>query len=276
MAMNIRPFIMNGRIVSNLALRSAHYLMTLELPPDFIAPLPGQFVMMRLQDRRDLLLARPFSISGYECDARGTRIEILYRISGLGTRMFSRLACGQNVNIAGPFGRAFHISDDIKNVILVAGGIGIAPLRYLMAFLKKRDAACGRRVDLFMGARTADEMPDLQVIQPQCDDLLVCTDDCSMGQAGFVTESLKKAMHAYPAGDSLICACGPVGMMRHLSEIMDGHSISCQVSLEERMACGIGACLGCAVAVRDQNGEKIYRRVCRDGPVFELKDILWE
>lgn len=273
---DMRQFILNARVVSNTAAQAGHYLMSLRLPPAFETPLPGQFVMIRLKDRTDMLLARPFSVSGFERDAQGSRIEILYRVAGRGTRLFSQLDSGHNLDIGGPLGRPFEIPPDVKNLILVSGGVGVAPLRYLLAGLQTQRTICAPRIDFYMGAKTADELPDPDAMRSWCDDLRICTDDCTMGHPGRVTEPLEKELESYSPTDTLICACGPLGMIRRLSEILARHPIPCQVSLEERMACGIGACLGCAVAVRGQNGERLYQRVCREGPVFHLRDILWE
>lgn len=272
----MRQFILSGRIALNREMRGGHYLMSLSVPSDFDTPLPGQFVMIRLKDRKDLLLARPFSVSGFERDAGGGRIEILYRVVGQGTRLLAELGTGCNLEISGPLGRPFDIPPEIKNVILVAGGVGVAPLRYLLAGLQTQRAMCAPRIDFYMGAKTADELPDPDAMRSWCDELRICTDDCTMGHPGRVTEPLEKVLESYSPTDTLICACGPLGMIRRLSEILALHPIPCQVSLEERMACGIGACLGCAVAVRGQNGERLYQRVCREGPVFHLRDILWE
>jgi dihydroorotate dehydrogenase electron transfer subunit len=269
-------FIMSGSVLSNREVRDGHFLMSLRLPPEFASPLPGQFAMIRLKSRKDLLLGRPFSISGFDRHERHVQIEILYRIAGQGTRLFSQLQVGDYVELLGPLGHPFEIPPGTKQVILVSGGIGIAPIRYLLAYLrtKRFDPAPG--IDLFMGAKTGDELLELENIRPSCDSLQVCTDDCSVGHHGFVTEPLEKKLKDYPLKEALICACGPLGMIRRLSELLTQHPVDCQVSLEERMACGLGACLGCAVAVRGQKGERQYQRVCREGPVFNLKDILWE
>jgi len=269
-------FVMGGLIESNAEVRDGHYLMSLRLPLSFVLPLPGQFVMVRLKGRNDMLLARPFSVSGFHRDAQDVRIEILYRVAGQATRLFAKLGIGEEMDISGPLGRPFEIPPGINNVILVAGGIGIAPLRYLLACLRAQGSERAFRIDFFMGAKTVDELLGVETIRCLCDNLQVCTDDCSMGHPGLVTEPLEQAIKSYPLNDTLICACGPLGMIRRLSEILSQYPLVCQVSLEERMACGLGACLGCAVAVRGDNGERQYQRVCKEGPVFNLRDILWD
>jgi len=269
-------FVMMGSVESNREVQDGHFLMSVRLPPAFATPLPGQFILIHLKNRGDILLGRPFSISGFHRHAHSVEIEILYRIAGQGTRLFSRLRAGDDLDILGPLGRPFEIPMGIKNVILVSGGIGIAPIRYLLTSIRAMESERALRTDVYMGAKTVDELLDLEAVRLLCDELQVCTDDCSMGHPGLVTEPLEKVLKSYSLKDTLVCACGPLGMIRRLSEILTQHPLACQVSLEERMACGVGACLGCAVAVRGENGEKQYQRVCREGPVFNLGDILWE
>ena len=269
-------FIMQGSVLSNREVQDGHFLMSLRLPPLFATPLPGQFVMIRLKNRKDLLLGRPFSVSGFHRHEEHVQIEILYRIAGQGTSLFAKLRTGDQVDLLGPLGHSFEIPRSTKKVILVSGGIGIAPIRYLLACLRSKRFDRTPSVDLFMGAKTLHELLELESIRSSCDSLKVCTDDCSMGHHGPVTEPLEKALKHYPLKNTLICACGPLGMIRRLSELLAQHPVPCQVSLEERMACGLGACLGCAIAVRGENGERQYQRVCHEGPVFNLRDILWE
>lgn len=272
----MRQFMMEGLIDSNTEIGRGHHLMTLRLPAWFDPPLPGQFVMVRLKDRTDILLARPFSVSGFKRRSQDVLIEILYRVAGRGTHQLAKLGSGGLVDVSGPLGRAFEIPPHMNNIIVVAGGIGIAPLRYLLACLREQGGDRALRIDFYVGAKTAGELFELEATRCLCDLLQVCTDDCSTGHPGPVTEPLEHAIQSYPRNDTLICACGPLAMIRRLSEILEQHPVACQVSLEERMACGLGACLGCAVAVRGQNGERQYRRVCREGPVFGLQEILWD
>jgi len=269
-------FIMRGSVESNGEVREGHFLMSVRLPLAFATPFPGQFIMIRLKDRQDILLGRPLSISGFHRHAHHVQVEILYRVAGQGTRLFARLRPGDDVDILGPLGHPFEVPMDIKQLIIVSGGLGIAPMRYLVAFMQTRGSECIPRIDFYMGAKTVDELMEMENIRPYCDELQVCTDDCSMGHPGLVTEPLERKLTAYPLKGTLVCACGPVGMIRRLSEILALHPVDCQVSLEERMACGLGACLGCAVAVRGQDGEKQYQRVCQEGPVFNLRDLIWE
>jgi len=268
--------VMNATVLSNREVKEGCRLMSLLLPPSFALPFPGQFIMIRMKDRQEPLLARPLSISGFRRLREQVQVELLYRIAGRGTHLFARLGKGEKVDVSGPFGHPFEIQEETRNIILVSGGIGIAPIRYLLSWLQASGSDFKGKIDVFMGAKTAGELLDAETTRSFCEDLHICTDDGSMGHPGFVTDFLEKRLASYPPGDTLICACGPAGMIRHLSEIVARYPVACQVSLEERMACGHGACLGCAVAIRGRNGEKQFQRVCREGPVFDIRDILWE
>jgi dihydroorotate dehydrogenase electron transfer subunit len=269
-------FMIKGSVEANREVCDGHFLMSVHLPSAFATPLPGQFIMLRLRDRQDILLGRPFSISGFRRHPHHVRIEILYRVAGRGTRLIARLKPGDEMDISGPLGHPFEVPVEIEQLILVSGGLGIAPMRYLLAFMQTREAARRPRIDFYMGAKTVGELTEMETIRPLCDELQVCTEDCTMGHSGLVTEPLESRIKAYPLVNTLVCACGPMGMIRRLSEILEQHPVDCQVSLEERMACGLGACLGCAVAVRGQDGNKQYQRACHEGPVFNLQDLIWE
>jgi dihydroorotate dehydrogenase electron transfer subunit len=265
-----------GKVLSNREMMKGHLLMSVRLPRTFDAPLPGQFVMIHLRDRKDILLGRPFSIYGIQYHKSSVILEILYRVVGEGTYSLSLLKRGAEVEILGPLGRPFEVNRRIKNIVLVAGGLGIAPIRFLLEYLKTGIFEFQARIRFYMGAKTAGELVELDRLEPLCEDINVCTDDCSRGYHGFVTEPLEKDLKSFPIADTMIYACGPAAMIRRLAGLLEDHPVPCQVSLEERMACGLGACLGCAIAVRGQDGERQYKRVCKDGPVFDIRDILWD
>jgi len=265
-----------GRVVSNREIVQGHLVMTIRLPRAFGEPLPGQFVMLRPKERGALLLGRPFSVYDFQPGRRSVTLGILYRVAGEGTRALSLRRRGDDVEILGPLGRPFDVSRHSGNIVLVAGGIGIAPIRFLLEHLRKNHAEARSRISLYAGAKTASALIGLEALEPFCKDVHVCTDDCSMGHHGLVTEPLEKNLGSFPADDTTVYACGPVGMIRELAGLLRDHPVPCQVSLEERMACGVGACLGCAVAVRGPDGGRQYRRVCREGPVFDIREILWD
>ena len=265
-----------GRVISNREIGMGNRVMAIRLPRALGEPLPGQFVMLRPKERGERLLGRPFSVYDFQPGRGSATLGILFRVAGEGTRALSLLRRGDEMEILGPLGRPFDLSLRRGNIVLVAGGIGIAPIRFLLEHLKKIPVEERPGISLYAGAKTAGELIGLEGLEPFCRDVHVCTDDCSRGSQGLVTEPLEKDLASFPADDTAIYACGPVGMIRELARLLRHHPVPCQVSLEERMACGVGACLGCAVAVRGPDGARQYRRVCCEGPVFDIRDILWD
>lgn len=269
------PSIAIGQVVENRGVAPGHFLLTLRLPISFAMPLPGQFVMIRDPDRGEPLLPRPISIYGFQRKGDHAILNLLCRIAGRGTSLFSRLDPGSNLTVLGPLGHGFAIDHDVRQLLLVAGGIGAAPLAYLLqegALPKAKDGK--RRVTAYLGAGTAEFLTGLNRFRDFCD-LRIATDDGSCGHHGTVTELLAADLDGYDTKSTLILACGPGAMFRSMALLLRNSRIRCQVSLEERMACGVGACLGCAVAVKEGEGRTGYRRVCKDGPVFDIGEILW-
>jgi len=216
---------------------------------------PGQFLHLQAPGCA-ALLRRPFSIH----DVSGDIVSILYRIAGAGTQLLSRSRKGQRLDVIGPLGKPFLIDRDRRHHIVIAGGIGIAPLQFLLRRLR----AARLSPLLFYGCTTKDDiMPHLDVKK------VTATDDGSCGAKGYITAALQRQMARFPGAQ--LYACGPWPMLRAVARIAAQHRLSCQVSLESFMACGVGACQGCVV--RTAAG---YRTVCHDGPVFDGADIDWQ
>ena len=232
---------------------------------------PGQFIMLRIGPDLDPLLRRPFSLLGLirEQD-RVTGIEILYRVVGKGTDRLSRCRQGDRLSVIGPLGSAFLVPETCRQLVLVAGGIGVPPIRFLAQSLLDQDGGLDRCL-VFVGGRTKDDLVCITEFDLPGFLLDISTDDGSQGNAGMVTRSLEKTLDA--GGADLICACGPHGMLQAVAAIAMQRRIACQVSIEAMMACGMGACLGCAVAVKDDDAR--YRHVCVDGPVFDAYRLAW-
>ena len=259
--------------MANRSVTPGHFLLTIALPCPFATPYPGQFVMLRETGRMDLLLSRPLSVFGFTRHNDGVILDLLYRVAGRGTGLLATLLEGHSLTVLGPLGKGFSILPGSRRILFVAGGVGVAPLVYLLraAFLSKAGFSPSRR--FYLGARSADLLAGLEQLEGICD-LDLCTDDGSRGHHGPVTDLLQRDLDADDAdGEIIIYACGPMPMLYALSRVLAGRSIPCQISLEERMACGLGACLGCAVKTVGISGEKRYRRVCYDGPVFDLREI---
>jgi dihydroorotate dehydrogenase electron transfer subunit len=231
---------------------------------------PGQFVMIKPKSAAEPLLPRPISIHRVQ---KGL-IELLVRVAGEGTRRISEMRPGEVLEVKGPLGRGFQV-DPLKLPLLVAGGMGAAPLLFLAEGLARRGAGEKRRAPiLFIGGRTKTELLALQDFRRNGVKVLAATEDGSFGKKGVVTDLLKTYLGTRSSA-AVLYACGPAGMLKAVAALAGRRGLPCQVSLEERMACGMGACLGCAVARRQEGGPD-YAKVCQDGPVFEAGEIDWD
>ena len=263
-----------GTVLSNEAAGENFYWMRVRVAPLFETPVPGQFVMLRIAGLNEPFLSRPLSVYAFSRRGHDASVQFLYQAVGKGTQILAGLMRGSQVEINGPLGKGFRISDLRKNVVLIAGGIGIAPLSNLLETLAGRKSVSS--VTLYAGARERTALVGLQRAKRYCGRLCVCTDDGSAGRKGLVTEIFRRDMKKFKPEDTSIFACGPPAMLRALSEMLPKGEFDCQVSLEEKMACGTGACMGCAVAVKGADGAVAYRRVCADGPVFDPAEIVWD
>jgi dihydroorotate dehydrogenase electron transfer subunit len=227
---------------------------------------PGQFVMIQVHESTDPLLRRPISLSGAGDDT----VELLFQVTGRGTQLMADWEPGRSVNLLGPLGNGFTIPDTIKAAVLVAGGIGAAPLLYLA---KQLAGYIALQREFFFGAKTGQERALVEgyLLNEDFQYVFVSEDGTTEFQ-GFVTEAFagRLCRNKIDSAGTCIFSCGPEPMLRRVSELAYAHNMPCQVSLEAHMACGVGACLGCVRATVDG-----YKRVCADGPVFHSKDIVW-
>ena len=216
---------------------------------------PGQFISVYSNDDSKLL-PRPISIC--EIDKENGSLRIVYRVVGYGTKEFSGCKAGDTLEIMGPLGNGYTLKKN--KAILVAGGIGVPPL-----FGAARQ--CGKNATVAVGFRNKNFVILEDDFRAAGCDLRIATDDGSYGHHGLVIDLIQDV---HP---DKIFACGPKVMLRAVTEFAKAHNIPCEISLEERMACGIGACLGCAVELYDENGETYMGHVCKDGPVFDAKEV---
>ena len=259
---------MQVRITSNEQVAPYAYKMILAAPAIAKAAKPGQFVMARATDSCQPLLRRPFGVHS----VKGNSIEILYEIIGEGTKILSQKKPGGLLDIIGPLGNGFIFTKGSGTFvnILVAGGMGVAPLIFLAEKLMERKTQSGKRkVLVLLGAKTKSHLLCEKEFKALGCDVRVATDDGSKGHKGFITEILNNSINSKNSTNS-ICACGPNPMLKAVAKIARDRNITAQVSLEEHMACGIGACLGCIV-----NTKQGQKRVCKDGPIFNITDIAW-
>jgi dihydroorotate dehydrogenase electron transfer subunit len=224
---------------------------------------PGQFVMVRVGSGKDPLLRRPFSIHRVGLDGS---VQIYFKVVGRGTAMLASAREGDELSILGPLGNGFRLTD--TPACLVGGGLGIAPMLFLADRLSSREA--DRGLDrIILGGRTSAEVEPLVAdFETTGIAITAATDDGSFGQHGFVTAAF--ATLCFPENCTVYC-CGPEPMMASMALLSREKKLSCQVSVESVMACGMGACLGCSRPAR--NGE--YVHVCLDGPVFDAEDMAW-
>ena len=228
----------------------------------------GQFVSLFSADA-SRLLPRPVSVC--EADPGEGTIRLVYRIAGEGTREFSELKAGDRISVMGPLGNGFPVEmAQGKRVLLVGGGIGIPPMlsaaRAMLDPGKKDQPA---QVTFAVGYRSDDTylLEELKALAP----VMVSTDDGSLGVRGNVVDAIRgEALTA-----DLIFACGPLPMLRGVKALAEDMGVPCFISMEERMACGVGVCLGCVTktTVTDEHSNVRNRRVCRDGPVFDAKEV---
>ncbi len=239
----------------------------LELTAEEIARevFPGQFVQVRTSRSTDPFLRRTVSVFG--ADRLHGRIQLLVEIVGPGTEMLCTLNCGSNLNIIGPLGNSFNMAMAEKRPVwLVAGGIGAAPLIFLANELHQAGVP---EVTFFMGARQTRGLMGIERFLQGDTALEISTEDGSAGYHGFIIGLVEQRLRE--ESPAVIYACGPAGLLEKVAEFAVHAGCHAQVSLEERMACGLGACYGCAVTLK--NGR--MARVCHDGPVFESGAIAW-
>jgi len=268
-----------GQVLTAVILRQqevlpGHFLMTLSCTPGMAQPpLPGQFVMIRRMGEEHPFLFRPFSIHFSSSPHGEDRLDLFYRVAGRGTEIFSRMKTGEKLALIGPLGRGFAVLPEKKTLLLVGGGMGIAPLYYLATALGDRLEKGEASLTAYFGCRNADFLPALKKFEPLCSSLRISTDDGSYGYRGTVVELIGRDLYQYDPAGTVIYGCGPRPMLKGLSALGRKYGMAGQVSVEERMACGVGACLGCVAPVKTADGNTAYVRVCREGPVFDFDEF---
>jgi dihydroorotate dehydrogenase electron transfer subunit len=245
---------------------------------------PGQFLMVRPASGFDPLLGRPFAVYEVTRDDSGTpvAVEIVYLVLGAGTSALSRQRIGDRVSVWGPLGNGFGRPPG-GDVVFVAGGIGQTPFLALCRWWLGAasyggdsfagEAAC-TSATLFYGARNAGFLAGLDDFRSAGLNVEVATDDGSAGHHGFVTHLLTLRLERGER-PSRVVGCGPVPMLKALTAIVTREGISCDLSLENHMACGFGACFSCVTPIRQEDGSSDLRRVCVEGPIFDAKDVIF-
>lgn len=248
-------------VVSNDRITEGVGLLVLDAPRTSGSIAPGQFVHLRIAVDADFMLRRPFSVFR----AGSGRLEILYQVVGRGTRVLAGMATGSRMDLIGPLGRGWWIPDGTAHALVVAGGLGAAPMGMLVEELARRGVA----VTMAQGAPTEGRLLARDLFDAVCRRSEVATDDGSAGMCGLVTDLADDLMAA--ARPDIVYVCGPEPMQRIVAAQASAAGVSCQVSLERLMACGVGACLSCVVSTT--HGRK---RACVDGPVFDAAEVVWD
>jgi dihydroorotate dehydrogenase electron transfer subunit len=256
-------------VLWNTAVSEDTFHLGLSAPADFARARPGQFVMVQIRRAPQALLRRPFSIHNLISKAGAFQgFEVLYKAVGKGTRALREYQTGERLSILGPLGSSFAVNRPWQRVFLVAGGIGVAP----MPFLAKRLLEKGFKPEnchAFIGGRSkADLLCHAELAALELP-LTLTTDDGSAGDQCLITHPVESALEINPP--DAVFACGPTAMLACLVDILETRGIFTQISVESMMACGMGACLGCALPDREAGAP--YRHVCIDGPVFGLDQI---
>lgn len=263
----------DSQILWNRSLGEAYRCMGLTADDAYKNAQPGQFVMVKLDSGFAPLLRRPFSIHRLIDPGDGNAgIELLYKMVGPTTDQMGGLQPGDTLSLLGPLGRGFSIPSEPARAALVGGGIGIAPLVFLASELTEGGQAPDS-TRVFLGGRSVADLLCVDDFSQMGLRVSTTTDDGSAGEKGLVTGPLERAL---AAGDiDRVYACGPVGMLKGVAGLAEKYKVACQVSIETYMACGMGACMGCAVKSKDPQEDKC-RHACLDGPVFDAAQIILE
>jgi dihydroorotate dehydrogenase electron transfer subunit len=330
--MKAHPKEIKAKILLHRRVTSDYFRLRLLCPEIAHSAKPGQFLMLRVNELGDPFLRRPFSFSRiFPPQERRTKpedegvLEICYRIVGRGTSLMTQLREGQRVDILGPLGQGFWVAGGRNRAILVGGGIGIAPLipwaEQLQRGKRKRPPKSleqSLEVLVLIGGKNRDQILGMKELKKIGCEPQLATEDGSLGVTGLATDLLERELMTQGSKSASLYACGPMPMLARVAQIAEQFDLPCQVLMEARMACGVGACLGCAVKVKEYAsggipeseeptavGERMvpagecgegemgsakesripviaevpafrYARACKEGPVFEAREILWE
>ena len=282
-------------VVQNQPLTGGHFVLSVRSPRQARTARAGQFGMIRLLGHSDVLLRRPMSIYDVKADhtvtpsaarpevrrrtSRGdapTVLEFLYKVVGRGTALMAALKAGDEVGLLAPLGHGFFAEEYLgearqaDEVLHVAGGIGIAALLLPARELSKASV----RQRLFFGGRSRADLVGLPEFKPYVSEIVLATEDGSRGNRGYVTKPLDAYLQRHAGKRLLILACGPWAMLEATVSLARRYGQRCLVSMENRMGCALGVCLGCSIRV-EGTGHGAYERVCTEGPVFWADHVVW-
>jgi dihydroorotate dehydrogenase electron transfer subunit len=278
--MSNRIFHAKAKLIKNIEVIKKYYKILVFCPGVAKLAKPGQFVQVKVNNGDQPLLRRPLGIhrvmrpASLKRQADCEQIEILYEVLGQGTEILAQRKVGEYLDIIGPLGNGFDLQtlDQGLRPILVAGGMGIAPIVFLAETIINKQVAGskGPKPLVLIGAKTKKQLLCIAQLESLGCEVRVATDDGSRGFRGKVTNLLQRFLASVDQPALAMYSCGPRPMLKEICRLAKQYNFPAQISLEEHMACGIGACLGCVVNTTDG-----YKRVCKEGPVFDAGNILW-
>lgn len=245
----------NCRLIHKNEIADGIFDFTVHAPEIASAAKSGQF--LHIQCGGDVFLRRPISI----CDTSDTEVRFIFEVKGRGTELLSKFENDSEINIMGPLGHGFEIKPQYKKSVIIGGGIGVFPLFKLAKEIKS---------DIFLGFRSADRVVMEDEFRAVSNAVTIGTDDGSYGYKGYIAEEMQR--FAAKTNPDIIYACGPLPMLKAVKKIAEDLNIECQISMEQRMGCGIGACLVCTCESNYEGMDKNLR-VCKNGPVFYSTEV---
>jgi len=258
------PVCENAVVIENKEISKNIFYMKLRTPSIAKDIKPGQFVNIKCSNGYDAFLRRPISV----LFAEGETIELVYQMKGKGTTLLSKFLVGSDVSLVGPLGKGFDTTVTGKKIAVIGGGIGIFPLYFLLTRLQNCEKFS------FIGFRNKESIILEKEFVSASSLFTITTDDGSFGLHGFVTEPFEKRLLE---GLDQVYTCGPLQMIEKVAKMCIAHNVKCQVSMEQRMGCGVGACAVCVCKGKSNNQDKWeYLKVCKNGPVFEATQLIFE
>lgn len=255
-----------AKLVKKEKLLDGLYKFSLEAKEIVDIARPGNFIEIRINENLDPFLRRPISI--YNIEKEKGIIEIIFQEKGKGTELLSKKQEGEFIDIIGPLGNGVFKLKKYKNIAVIGGGIGIFPLYELTKEAKELNL----NIDTYIGFRNKELVVLEKEFENTSNNLTITTDDGSYKNKGFAIDYLKEDLKIKKV--DCIYTCGPLPMIKAVKALAEENNIECQISLEEKMGCGLGVCLGCAVKTAESSKENPqYVHVCKDGPVFESKSV---
>ena len=251
-------FITNSPVEEIIEINPQIYLLKVFCPETSSIIKPGQFLNIRVTDKIYPLLRRPFSV----CDVEGDHLYVMFNIMGEGTSILAHKPIGSDLDILGPLGNGFNLEGDYDTAIIVAGGLGAAPFPFVTRKLKGK-----KEIFSFVGGRTKYD-----IITHNLMNVKEASDDGSRGYKGTVVKLLENNLNQIKSNKVKVFGCGPTAMLRALKEFCIKNNLECEVSTECAMACGFGICQGCPIESTEEQDH--YLLVCKDGPVFNIKDVV--